>query len=357
MEWLFRSSFDPLTTAALWSIAAVLVTTVVLFVYTVGLRYATNTAARNRKRFLAVWRDVFANALLGDGIPDDQPLPVIRRSDSTELLEEWNRVRSVVDGKAVDNLIKLAKRCGIPGLAETLFRGRRMRGRILAVQTLGHLRMSEFRDEIRDLVSHDNTAISITAAAALVDIDPDYGISVVIPMINTRRDWPKNRVSVILRHAGSACISEPMYRAIRTEGDSGQSYLLQFARLIDPETLDALVDDLIRSSRDPRVITASLKLVSGFKGVPRIASLTQHEAWFVRMQAATVLGRVGQREHLSLLEALLDDPEWWVRYRAGQAISSLPFVGPNELRALRDRQTDPYAADILQQCFAEVGIA
>ncbi len=357
MEWLFRSSFDALTTIALWSIAAVLLTTIVLFIYTVGLRFATNTAERNRRRFLATWRDVFASALLGDGIPDAQALPVIRRGDSSELLEEWNRVRSVVGGKAVDNLIKLAKRTGIPELAKTLFRSHRMRGRILAVQTLGHLRMSEFRDEICDLVSHDNTAISITAAAALVDIDPDYGISIVIPMINKRHDWPKNRVSVILRHAGSACISEPMYRAIRTEDDSGQSYLLKFARLIESETLDALVDDLIRSSRDPRVITASLKLVSGFKGVPRIASLTQHEAWYVRMQAATVLGRVGQQEHLSLLEALLDDPEWWVRYRAGQAISSLPFVGPNELRALRDRQTDPYAADILQQCFAEVGIA
>lgn len=357
MEWLFRSNFDPLTTIALWSIAAVLVTTVVLFAYTVALRFMTNAADRNRRRFLAEWRDVFASTLLGEGIPDEQPLPVVHRRDSTELLEEWNRVRSVVDGKAVDNLITLAIRTGIPELAKALFHTRRIRARILAVQTIGHLRAKEFRDEIRELLTHDNTAISITAAKALVDIDPAFGINVVVPMINQRRDWPKNRVSVILRHAGSACISEPMYRAIRSADDAGQSYLLQFARLIESEALDALVDELIRNTRDPRVLIASLKLVSGFKGVPRIASLTQHEAWYVRMQAATVLGRVGQEEHLSLLESLLDDQEWWVRYRAGQAISALPFLGPNQLRALRDRQTDPFAVDILQQCFAEVGLA
>lgn len=357
MEWLFRSSFDPLTTAALWSIAAVLVTTIVLFAYTVGLRYATNTAQRNRKQFLSVWRDVFAGALLGNGIPDNQPLPPVRRRDSIELLEEWNRVRSVVDGRAVDNLIRLAKRTGIPPIAEKLFESHRMRARILAVQTIGHLRMNEFWEELRALVDHDNTAISITAAAALVDIDPAAGVQIVVPKINRRRDWPKNKVSVILQHAGSARISEPLYRAIRSEDSSGQTYLLQFARLIESEILDALVDELIRGSQDPRVVTASLKLVSGFKGVPRIASLTQHEAWYVRMQAAKVLGRVGQQEHLSLLESLLDDPEWWVRYRAGQAISALPFLGPNQLRAIRDRQTDPYAVDILQQCFAEVGLA
>lgn len=357
MEWLFRSSFDPLTNIALWSIAAVLVTTIVLFVYTVGLRYATNADSRNRRRFVARWRDVFAAALLGDGIPDDQVLPVIRRRDSTDLLEEWNRVRSVVDGKAVDNLIRLAERTGIPELARKLIRSRRLSARILAVQTIGHLRMAEFRDEIREMVNNDNTAISVTAAAALVDIDPDYGIGVIVPMINRRRDWPRNRVSVILRHAGSARISEPMYRAIRSENPSGQSYLLQFARLMESEILDALVDELLSGSHDPRVITASLNLVSGFKGVPRIAALTQHEEWYVRMQAAKVLGRVGQEEHLSLLESLLDDPQWWVRYRAGQAISSLPFIGPNQLRALRNRQTDPYAVDILNQCFAEVGLA
>ena len=58
-----------------------------------------------------------------------------------------------------------------------------------------------------------------------------------------------------------------------------------------------------------------------------------------------------------MLESLLDDKEWWVRYRAAQAIASLPFLGPNQLRQIRDRQTDRYAGDMLQQCFAEVGIA
>lgn len=357
MEWLFRSRFDPLTEAAIWSIAAVLVTTLVLFVYTLGLRYATVTAARSRKRFLSVWRDIFAAAVLGDGIPQGKVLPAVRRQDTTDLLEEWNRVCSVVDGKAIDNLIALAMRTGIPELARTLFSSRRISSRILAIQTIGHLRMPEFRDRIKDLVDDRNTAVSITAAAALVDIDPDFGTSIVVPLINKRRDWPKTRVSVILRGAGSERISEPMYRAIRSEDEAGQSYLLQFARLIEAEILDALVDDLIRSSHDPGVLNAALKLVSGYRGVPRLASLTQHDAWFVRMQSAKVLGRIGQEEHLSLLEALLDDPEWWVRYRAAQSISRLPFIGPNQLRRLRDRQTDPYAADILQQCFAEVGLA
>lgn len=357
MDWLFRYDFDTLTTIALWSIATVVVTTVVLFVYTIGLRLATISSEQRRRSFLMRWRDVFAMSMLSSDSAMEQSLPRIRRSDRIDLLEEWNRACSMVDGSAGENLILLARRTGIPDMALQLFHSQRMRSRILAVQTIGHLRETALRDDVGGLLEHENTALSITAATALVKIDPSYAISVIVPLIDTRRDWPKNRVSILLRRAGSERISEPMYRAIRSANSTGKTYLLQFARLIEAEILDALVEDLIRESRDPGVLNAALKLVSGFAGVPRIASLTQHDAWFVRMQAAKVLGRVGQKEHLSLLESLLDDRQWWVRYRAAQAITSLPFLGPNQLRKLRLRQADRFARDILQQTFAEAGLA
>ena len=357
MDWLFRTEFDAVTSVALWSIAAVVVTTVVLFVYTLGLRVATVSHARRRRRFLLKWRDVFANAMLSDKDAALQELPPVRRGDHVDLLEEWNRACSIVDGGAVENLITLASRTGIADLALRLLRGRRIGSKILAVQTIGHLRDSKRRDEIRDLVDHENTALSITAAAALTDIDPDVAISVISPRIDARRDWPKNRISIMLRQAGSEKISEPLYRAIRSADDDGKVYLLKFAALMEPEILDALVEDLIRSGNNPGVLNAALKLVSGYGGVPRIAWLTRNDTWFVRMQEAKVLGRIGQEEHVSLLEALLDDPEWWVRYRAAQSITSLPFLGPNQLRQLQGRQSDRFARDILQQAVAEVGLA
>lgn len=357
MEWLLRTDFDRLTEIALWAIAGVLVTTLVLFVYTIGLRVATMAAKQRRKNFLARWRDVFASAMLDAKTAAELRLPFVRRSDRIDLLEEWNRTRSMVDGTAVDNLITLAHRTRIPKLAHKRFRSRRMRSRILAVQTLGHLRETSFRDQIAELLEEENTVLSITAAAALVDIDPDYALGLIVPMISKRRDWPKNRVSVLLRDAGSERISEPLFRAIRSAENEDKTYLLQFARLMESETLDAMLGDLIRESNDAGVLNAALKIVRGYHGVPRMAALTQHEAWFVRMQAANVLGRIGQQEHVSLLESLLDDQEWWVRYRAAQAITRLPFLGPNHLRRMRLRQSDRFATDILQQAFAEAGLA
>jgi hypothetical protein len=357
LEWLFRSDFDGITTIALWSIAAVIVTTVVLFVYTMGLRFATVRGEKRRHRFLEAWREVFATAAINEHAALEAPLPALGRSDHTHLLEEWNRARSVVEGKAADNLIALARRADIPDMAARMMKRRRVQSQIMAVQTFGHLRDQQRFEVIRPLLNHPNTALSITAATSLVEIDPVTSIALVVPLIHERRDWPKNKVSILLREAGSELISEPMFRAIRSARNEDKTYLLQFARLIDSEVKDALVEDLIRESDDPGVLNAALRLISGFRGVPRIAALTQHAAWFVRMQAAKVLGRVGQQEHLALLESLLGDPEWWVRYRAAQSIASLPFLGPNQLRQLRHRQKDRYAADIMQQTLAEVGLA
>ena len=357
MDWLFHSEFDTAINIALWSIAAVTVTTIVLFAYTLGLRIGTLVQTRRRQRFLMSWRDVFVLAMLSRKDAMEQTLPSLRRRDHTDLLEEWNRARSIVSGSAVENLIELARRTGIPDLALRLLRKHSVRSRILAVQTVGHLRDSAHRGEVRQLVEHEDTALSITAAVALVEIDPAYGASIVVPLIEQRRDWPVNRVSILLRLAGSERVSEPLYRAIRSAEDDGKIYLLKFARLMEPEVLDALVVDLVSGSNDPGVLNAALKLVSGYGGVPRLAWLTRHETWYVRMQAAKVIGRVGQEEHLPLLESLLDDKEWWVRYRAAQSIASLPFLGPNQLRKLQKKQSDPFAVDILQQAFAEVGLA
>jgi uncharacterized protein (DUF2336 family) len=63
------------------------------------------------------------------------------------------------------------------------------------------------------------------------------------------------------------------------------------------------------------------------------------------------------REDLPALEPLLADAQWWVRYRAAQALVASPYLGPNAIRRIAGRQEDPFACDILQQALAEKGLA
>jgi len=49
----------------------------------------------------------------------------------------------------------------------------------------------------------------------------------------------------------------------------------------------------------------------------------------------------------------LSDPEWWVRYRAAQALAGLPGMNTRRLLELRDQQTDRFARDIPGSLLAE----
>lgn len=355
--WLFDTVFDTQVRAALWSTLAAGVATIVLFLYTLGLRFATILGDRRRRHLVSRWRGIFAVAMLSRRDAEGEMLPRVGRRDRTDLLEEWNRAREMVEGSAADNLIIVAERLRFDRIARGLLRRGRLTSRLLAVQTLGHLRDRGSWEAVDACLASPNTALSITAAVSLAEMDPERAIGRLMPLIAERRDWPRTRVSRILRKAGSELVSEPLYRAIRSGDEDEKIYLLQFAPLAEAETVDALCQELLRSSSHPGVLTAALKNVSGHAGVPRLYQLARHQAWFLRMQVAKVLGRIGQVEHVSLLVSMLGDREWWVRYRAAQAVVAMPFLGPNALRDLRDRQDDRYARDMLEQAMAEAGLA
>jgi HEAT repeat protein len=73
----------------------------------------------------------------------------------------------------------------------------------------------------------------------------------------------------------------------------------------------------------------------------------------VRGQTAKVLGRIGEHSDVNRLIPLLADAEWWVRYRAAQALVGVPFLSMAEIELLRHNLADRFARDMLAQALAE----
>ena len=119
---------------------------------------------------------------------------------------------------------------------------------------------------------------------------------------------------------------------------------------------DALAVELLQSRNNPEVLAAALKIATGHAAVPRIDELLAHPAWYVRMQAAKLVGRMGRTDDANRLEKLLADEEWWVRFRAAKALVRLPGLSAADLEQIRMRLNDRYARDILGQAMAEAGI-
>jgi HEAT repeat protein len=226
----------------------------------------------------------------------------------------------------------------------------------LALQAQGYLRDQNAVAELAAATDDPNALVSIIAAEALAAIDAARAVDRLIPKIASRRDWPRTHVFKLLQRAGSALIGEPLYRCIRAAPDADAAYLLQFAEIAEFDVRDALAVELLRTRSDPEVLAAALKVATGHTEVPRMDELLAHPAWYVRMQAATLLGRMGRGEDAGRLERLLGDEEWWVRFRAAKALVRLPGVGERDLEQIRTRLIDRYARDILGQVIAETRV-
>jgi hypothetical protein len=82
---------------------------------------------------------------------------------------------------------------------------------------------------------------------------------------------------------------------------------------------------------------------------PALAHLTANASdprWEMRVAVAAALGAFGALEHIDTLLLLLCDREWWVRYRAAEALATIP---DEELLMRRAEETgDRFAAEMMR---------
>jgi HEAT repeat protein len=107
-------------------------------------------------------------------------------------------------------------------------------------------------------------------------------------------------------------------------------------------------------SHDPEVLAACLRLLNSAEDLPVVRDCLSHQDSRVRVQACAALGRIGEARDEELLVPRLSDTEWWVRYRAAQALSRLPHMHEPKLKTIQAAQANPFARDILAQVMAEV---
>lgn len=105
-------------------------------------------------------------------------------------------------------------------------------------------------------------------------------------------------------------------------------------------------DDLL-----PRIYQA-LGRIGHPSGHHAILRGLSHPAWAVRAAAAQAAGRNGLVDAVTGLGLLLDDPQWWVRFRAGEALWRLGAAGREELAKIA-REGSPDAREAAARTLEE----
>lgn len=306
-----------------------------------------------RRRTLDRWRPVLMASLYQ---PDDAALPRLSRTSTADFLELWNHLHQSLDGAARDNLNQVAGALRVPAIVCGMLRKRGFHSRLLAAQTAGNLRLIAAWDALRQQLEDESAGLSLVAARALVRIDPERAAPLVLPELIKREDWAPQCVDALLREAGGRNVAESLFHAIAGAAPASARRLIRYLGVIPPADAAPVISRLLAESADEELLGACLQLLSDPAELDRVRALSRHENWHVRVHVASALGRLGVPDDAALLACMLSDSQWWVRYRAALALARLPGMSMDELRHIKDVQTDRYARDMLHQVMAELDL-
>ena len=354
----FATLSDALPAIALWTGVAAVAASIVLLVATGTSRIRLLLRLERRDNILRLWTPVLAECT--ERVPAS--LPAFDRQDAEPFLVLWCKTQEALRGEAQERLRELARRLGLAPLAVKRLGSWSPRRKLLAIVSLGHLRERAALGALRRLVEKAPAVVSMTAAQAVVRIDPGVGVPLALAMCAARRDWAIAKVVSMLMECDAARTAPLLAAAIRAElhGEredtppgGALARLVRLHVVADGEEVRAAVLEVLAEARDPEPLAAAVAALSRSDEARNARWFLGHADWQVRAAAAQALRRIGGRQDFVLLCAALGDPSWWVRYRAAQALRALAGTDTAELRALPARLTDAFAADMLRQVLAE----
>ncbi|MBF0291921.1 MAG: HEAT repeat domain-containing protein [Nitrospinae bacterium] len=336
-------------------LGALLVTAALILIIAI-LRVRLIMEERRNDSFIAEWRPIITRVSAGEPLADIF-LPSIARKDMPMFLMLWNHYHGFLKGEALENLNALIRSTGMDVVARRWIDSRSRAKRFISVIALGRLRDKTRWEDMALLASGQDPTLSLMAAGSMALIDPARSAPVIIPLIIERRDWPANKVMDILSKADQSAISGPLVSAILNADEKEVLRLVPFLFLADKSLSGPAVRTLLERSQDPEMISACLKTVDDPSMLDMARSYLDHPVWYVRAQAATVLGKIGFEEDGKRLVGMLSDREWWVRYRAAHALTEMPSMQSFDFAKLIRESADKYAGDIMSQALAEKKLA
>ncbi|MBO9539941.1 HEAT repeat domain-containing protein [bacterium] len=323
---------------------------VLLLAFTLAvLRLRLLLASRRRRRFLNRWRPLIMRHLVGLSVD----FPPMMPADWHTFFAYWNYLHESLRGDAKGRLNQVARAVGADREARRMLRSRGVRDRLMATLTLGNLREPSAWKELDSFVTSDNSFLALTAMRALVQIDSKAAIPILLSQLNRRKHWSLTKIARMLREAGEEAFVEPLLEAASLAPRESASRLIHLLTALHCTAALPDIRQLLATTTDAGIIVDCLTMMSAESDRPLVRRHLAHDSGTVRAQAALALGRIGIPGDEIPLVALLDDPDWWVRYRAAQALAELPFLERHALELLQADLRDPDSRNIVGQVLAE----
>lgn len=344
-----RIDQNPVLWLTLSMTKALAVVTGSLAIAIIATRMRVDAAEVRAKAFSARWRPLILQRIMGE----TSTPPAIEPRDWPHFFVLWNHLHESLRGEARDKLNELGLEVGMRDIARQWADETELRRQVLALLALGNMRDPAAWARAKVLVEDEHPVRSVAALRCMLLLRPATALPLVVPLIARRTDWSPVRIAIFLREAGAELAGTHLAAAAAELPPQEAGRLLKYLASTGSEHALPTIRKILETTQEPNLIAACLPLLRNSDDMTLARGFISHSSWFVRVQAIMALGKHGKMGDEGLLIPLLADPQWWVRYRAAQALAGMTHLGEGWMRALHADLTDRYARDIVGQALAE----
>jgi len=311
-----------------------------------------------RKRLRNADRRKLTPILLGGGAPEPE---MLRRMPADVVTDLSLELIHLVRGEERTAFIARAADLGIPARLEGRLRSGSQRRRALAVQGLAEFDDPRTRAALHRSLDDPDKDIRLASALALASTDEILDARELVEKLELgTAQTSLVTVSLFRRLAETrpeevkALVLEPVqFTEVRLAA------IEALAGTGDYSLVPVIANLALKAGEDteelPRYLHALGKL-----GHPAARPAVLHglssKAMAARAAAAGAAGRIMLIESVDRLAELLDDPEWWVRFRAAESLILLGEPGLAKLRAAANsgagRSREAASAMLAEHCLA-----
>lgn len=231
--------------------------------------------------------------------------------------------------------------------------------RIRAATILGAYDKPEVVEALHEQLGHRSFSVGFAAAKALVELKAIASVRDLVERLEVGTRANSRALRIIFRNMLPDYLMEmiellhedvPAYvKALTIDalGRSGNYQALETLMLFatnETEPMSVRVEAL-----------RAIALLEHPAAQPAVAKCLDDTLWPIRTHAAVCAGRIGLIDTLPRLSELLDDSEWWVRLRAGEALYALGERGIAVLERVKSDAATSY--DTAERVLAEKRLA
>lgn len=322
-------------------------------VLTLVLRAFVNRRRAHRVAVEERWLPIMLEALR----KSVREVPRLHRRDRTVVLAEWNRLVTPLSGEGVRRLRAFARNAGLSDVAHRLIQKGRPDERLVATVFLGHQQDLRAVRTLRKLVERPEPIVRSEAARALVRLDPVNGARAVAPVVVGWDDsHPATAISVLADAPDDAVADVLGESVFETYDVVRQARILEILATVQSQRAADVARRMLQRTIEPELIARSLEILRenlrpGDSVLVR--RFLRHDTAFVRLRAVATLARLQAPGDQWRIVGMLDDPDWWVRYRAAQATLQSRRLDHRFVELIARIHPDRYARGALNHVLTE----